>query len=135
MDVLEDGLCFVCGAENPIGLKASFVVDRDTRSAVCRLQIPKNFQGWKDVVHGGILATLLDETCIYACRSIGNSFVTAELNLKYKKPVPVETEVVLKAKIVEEKRKVLIVKASLEIDGQSYAQADAKVFRMDESAA
>lgn len=133
MEVLDDGLCFVCGSENPVGLKASFTVDRPGRRALGRLKIPKHFQGWQDVVHGGILAAVLDEACIYACRSVGDRFVTAELNLKYKKPVPVDTEVVLKAEILEEKRRVIVVKAQLEIDDQIYALAEARVFKMEDS--
>ncbi|MDW7643470.1 MAG: PaaI family thioesterase [Desulfuromonadales bacterium] len=132
MEILDDGQCFVCGADNPIGLKVHFSIDKDRRSAVGKVSIPASFQGWQDIVHGGIIATLLDETCIYACRSIGDHFVTAEIAVKYLRPVPTQREVVVTAEITEEKKRILLVQAELKIEDQVYAKAQAKVFRVEQ---
>ncbi|BCA79983.1 acyl-CoA thioesterase [Desulfuromonas sp. AOP6] len=132
MEILDDGQCFVCGADNPIGLKAHFNIDKEGRSAVGRVSIPSSFQGWQDMVHGGVIAALLDETCIYACRSIGDHFVTAEIAVKYLRPVPTQTEVVVTAEICEEKKRILLVTAELKIDDQVHAKAQAKVFRVEQ---
>jgi uncharacterized protein (TIGR00369 family) len=84
-------------------------------------------------VHGGILATLLDEACIYACRATGEHFVTAELNVRYRKPVPVETAMTVSAEVVERKRRLLTVRARLEIEGELHAEADSRVFALSSS--
>jgi acyl-CoA thioesterase FadM len=54
--------------------------------------------------------------------------VTAELAVRYRRPVPVATEIVVWAVVVEKKKKFLGVKARLEIAGEVHAEADAKIF-------
>lgn len=127
MEVVEDGRCFVCGPDNTGGLQARFTIDRPRQAASCRTRVPARFQGWQDVVHGGVLATLLDEACIYACRSQGDRFVTAELAVRYKKPVPVETDLVVSAEVVQRRKRLFTVRARLEVNGQVHAEADSKV--------
>lgn len=128
MEVLEDGHCFVCGPHNAGGLKAPFAIDRERRSASCSLAVPARFQGWQGVVHGGILATLLDEASIYACRSVGEQFVTAEISVRYRKPVPVERILTVSAEVTGSRKRLFTVRARLEVEGEVHAEADAKVF-------
>ncbi len=126
MLVKEDGRCFVCGPDNPSGLHGVF--ESGSGRAVCRLSIAERFQGWEGVVHGGVVAALLDEACIYACRRPGEQMVTAELNVRFRRPVPVGREVTVTAEMTEERRRVRSVKARLEIGGEIHAEAEAKVF-------
>lgn len=128
MEVLSDDQCFVCGPANPQGLHANFVVDKEERRAHCVIRIPSQFQGWQGLVHGGILATLLDEAGVYACRATGEHFVTAELTVKYKLPVPVETELLVSAEVVEQKRKIHFVQARVEADGKLLAESSSRIF-------
>jgi uncharacterized protein (TIGR00369 family) len=127
MKIEDDKYCFVCGDNNESGLHAKFDVGPDNTS-VGRIVIPSNFQGWKDIVHGGIISTLLDEASIYACRNISSKTVTAEITVKFKKPVPTGREVVLSAKVNEIKRKLVFVSAELKLEGEVYASAETKVF-------
>ena len=133
MQVTDDRLCFVCGQENSNGLQAVFTIEREEAASLCRLAVPGRFQGWQGVVHGGILATLLDEATIYACRALGEQFVTAELTVRYKKPVPVETEITVRARVTEQKRRLLTATAQIEVAGEVCAEADAKIFRLDKA--
>lgn len=128
MDVTSDNHCFVCGELNSAGLKARFEVDSEHPKATCTLALPASFQGWQGVVHGGILAALLDEACIYACRTLHEKVVTAELSLRYKKPVPVGTDLLIRAEVTEANKRTMSAKASLSIDGATYAEAVAKIF-------
>jgi len=130
MQVLDDEKCFACGQENPCGLKACFELDYEQKSSFCTLALPEQFQGWQGVVHGGIVATLLDEACVYACRTVGETFVTAELTVRYKQPVTVAQTIEVRAQIVEQKRRIFILKAQIEMDGVVCAEADAKVFEV-----
>ena len=110
------------------GLRMRPRIDAPHQSATMRLAIPRAFQGWQGMVHGGILATLLDETCAYAAKSLVAHVVTAGITVTYKKPVPIETEVLVTATVVGRRRKIIEVQGQIEIDGEIYAEATAKMF-------
>jgi uncharacterized protein (TIGR00369 family) len=91
--------CFVCGVENPYGLKMKFYEDGDD-GIYTEIVVPERFQGYPGVVHGGIIASMLDEV---SGRSfmIGDDqkfFVTAELKIRYRKPVPIGQTLILKGR-------------------------------------
>jgi len=77
--------CFVCGQENEIGLKARFFWDGE--KAVCDIIADEIYAGYKNIFHGGIVATLLDEIMIKALLAEDIFAVTAEITVRYKKPV------------------------------------------------
>jgi hypothetical protein len=53
-------MCFVCGIENPIGLKLKFYTDDEGR-CIARFRPKPQHQGYPGQLHGGIISTLLDE--------------------------------------------------------------------------
>ena len=59
---VDNNRCFACGTENEAGLKLQFSYSDDDREAETRFLPNMCYQGWKDLVHGGILMTLMDET-------------------------------------------------------------------------
>jgi len=84
--------CFACGVENPIGLKLNFyqtAPDEVTAEFVA----PKEYEGYPGILHGGIVATILDEAVGRAYMGLtpseSNFMYTAELTVKYKQKVPV----------------------------------------------
>ena len=79
--------CFVCGEQNKIGLKAKFFFEND--SAVTECVAERRFEGYKDVFHGGIISTLLDEVMIKALLYKNIFSMTVELNLKFHKIVTI----------------------------------------------
>lgn len=129
--VEDDSACFVCGPQNPIGLQATFSTDNDSGTSHAVLELSANYQGWQDVIHGGILAALLDEACIYACRAKADQCVTAELQVRYRKPVPVGAQVVVSGQLTDSSRKIWQASAQLKIEDTLYAEATAKVFVLD----
>ncbi len=128
MEVSDNGECFVCGQGNPGGLRAVFHMDRETRSASARVTLSGRFQGWQDVVHGGIVASLLDEAAIYACRTVGEQLVTAEITVRYKKTIPVGREILVQGQFLEQRKQIMHVRAWIEMEGQLLAEAESKVF-------
>lgn len=77
--------CFVCGESNPIGLKLRF--ETDGRIVRARFVPRTEHIGFKQVIHGGLLATLLDEIMVWACAVQAKRFAfCAELNLRYLSP-------------------------------------------------
>jgi uncharacterized protein (TIGR00369 family) len=79
--------CFGCGTQNRTGLRLKFFVDADHR-IVCRVRVPRRFEGPPGHVHGGIIATLLDEAMSKANRQFGVVAMTRQMEVDYLKPVP-----------------------------------------------
>ncbi len=78
-------MCFVCGIENPIGLHLDFWMDGE--QVWTEFTPGAQHQGWPGVLHGGIMATLLDETMGRAAFLRGLWMVTAKIEMTYRKPV------------------------------------------------
>jgi uncharacterized protein (TIGR00369 family) len=129
VNVLDDGKCFICGKDNPVGFKAIFTIDRSRRSATTTVQIPETCQGWQGITHGGILSALLDEACAHACMGNGMQIVTSEIRVRYRAPVPTGATVTVTGEIVGERRRLVDVKGRLELDDQIMAEADVIMYR------
>jgi uncharacterized protein (TIGR00369 family) len=127
--VLDDGRCFICGKDNPIGLKAEFRTDPVRRRAETQVRIGEQFQGWQGITHGGIISALLDEICAQACMGSGLQVVTSELKLRYRAPVPTGSMVTVVGEVVGERRRLVDVKGWLELDGKVMAEAEVIMFR------
>lgn len=103
--VKNDSHCFCCGKENDRGLKLDFSYPVEGK-AETRLIVPNYFTGWEDLTHGGLISMLLDETMAHACISSKLSGVTAELTVRFKKPLPVGTEVIVKGRMIDRKGRI-----------------------------
>jgi len=68
--LVDNNYCFACGKDNSDGLQLKFKYSEDGSKAETTYIPPEKFQGWKDIVHGGIITTLLDElmTFVYAVK-------------------------------------------------------------------
>jgi uncharacterized protein (TIGR00369 family) len=89
-----------------------FTVQPD-KSVESTVTVPAGFQGWRDVVHGGVVALLLDEAMAYAAGAAGEIGMTADLKLRFRKSVPVGEPVVVRAHVVWRRRNVLGIAASI----------------------
>ncbi len=127
--VSDDNRCFVCGIDNDRGLQFDFGFNKETKEAESQLIFSDYHQGWKGIVHGGLLATVLDEIQIKAASFNKYRCVTAELNIKYKKPVKTESLYYLRSKILKVTKKIIYTEASLEDkNSKTLATATAKLF-------
>jgi uncharacterized protein (TIGR00369 family) len=108
---VDDGGCFACGPENPIGLHLEFEsAEEGVRAAVT---LRPEYQGWKDIAHGGIAMMLLDEAMAHAAGYAGHRGVTASVNVRFRKPVPIGKPVTLSGRVVWQRRNVLGVEAEV----------------------
>jgi acyl-coenzyme A thioesterase PaaI-like protein len=89
--------CFGCGAANNMGMKLSFDLDLDGRRARGSFSLSPNYAGGGGFAHGGIIAVVLDEAMGKISRLAEESSVTAEMNIEYKKPVPVGKPILVEA--------------------------------------
>jgi len=110
---LEGYNCFGCSPDNPSGLKLSFVEEGEELVSVWT---PKNFlQGYHNVLHGGIQATLMDEIASWLVYvKLDTSGVTSSMNVRYLKPVYVtDTWLTLRASVKGLRRNLADIEVSL----------------------
>jgi len=84
---LTDNYCFVCGQDNPQGLKIAVTYDAGAMAAETELSLPREYQGWSAVIHGGILATLLDEMMAHAVWHFAGPGLTLGLEVRFHAPL------------------------------------------------
>jgi uncharacterized protein (TIGR00369 family) len=120
--------CFVCGSQNSRGLRVPFKIERD--SAVGFFTPDKSCAGYDDAVHGGIISSLLDEALIWACYHVTGRFgVTAELSVRFKKPVKIGMKCVIKGILVSDEGRLWKAESELTDEhGKVYASAFGKIF-------
>jgi beta-phosphoglucomutase family hydrolase len=105
-------LCFACSQENPIGLKLKPVHDGEKVTA--EFTAGKFHQGWNDVVHGGILYTLLDEVTAYAMLCHGIELgVTAKSEIRFKQVAPINEPIQASAWVTKLTKRLVETKGVL----------------------
>ncbi|MEN6460248.1 MAG: PaaI family thioesterase [Syntrophomonas sp.] len=128
--------CFVCGRQNEIGLKMTWVNDIDNNQIRSVVTIPESFNGYPGIVHGGIVATMLDETSGRAILIDGDMdklFVTARLDIKYRNPTPTDTPLTVVGWVIKQKGSYAQVAAEIRLpDGKVTAECTALVVKPTE---
>jgi uncharacterized protein (TIGR00369 family) len=126
--------CFVCGRENPVGLKMDFY-STGAGHTRAELTVPAQYEGYPGVVHGGIIAAILDETGGRALMGDFSQFmVTAQLNVRYRKPVPSETPLVALGKAGQRRGRVSYAHSEIQNeDGDVLADAELVLVDIPES--
>ncbi|MBZ5501584.1 MAG: PaaI family thioesterase [Acidobacteriia bacterium] len=99
--------CFACGGANARGMQLTFEQDDAARRIRGAFRIGGEYEGGSGFVHGGIIATLLDEVMAKVSRFVQDSAVTAELTVEYCKPVPVEEDLIVEGWEVSRKGRSL----------------------------
>lgn len=116
-------MCFVCGLENPIGLKMAFYEDEEGR-VVAEFTTRDEHQGYPGVVHGGIVTALLDETLGRVCIAVGRWMVTGRLNIRWRRPIPVGETLTVVGEVVSWKKRLLEARGEIRLaDGKVGAEA------------
>jgi acyl-coenzyme A thioesterase PaaI-like protein len=126
--LIDDGYCFVCGEKNDIGLGLQF---RQAGGRTISEFVPhKAHQGFMDIVHGGIIATVLDEAMVKRVLFEGMEAVTAEISVRFRSPLFVGEKAVVEAEIKRTGGRLLVTCARM-IKGDStvVAEAEAKLIR------
>jgi uncharacterized protein (TIGR00369 family) len=116
--------CFGCGQANPVGLKLAFSLAPDG-SVVSFATVSDNYEGPPGYLHGGIIATLLDEAMSKANRANGVTAMTRQMQIEYLKPVPSGSPIRVEGRVTRsEGRKHWTTAQILNADGVVLAQAD-----------
>ena len=87
--------CFACGKDNPDGMKLKFELEVGKQQAICHLRVPRRYQGPPGHVHGGIIATILDEAMGKVNKLRNVVALTKSMTIEYKRPVPLGKPLVI----------------------------------------
>lgn len=125
-ELIDDGYCFACGPNNPIGLRMKVVYENG--QAACMLCLSRELQGWNGIVHGGVVAAILDEVMAHAVTHFVAKAVTTSLQITYRSPVPVGRSVRAVGHIMEHKRRSVVARGELflEENGQLLAEGESR---------
>ncbi len=129
-DLEDDHYCFVCGEDNPSGLHLKFsLLDGMVRTEF----IPgKIHQGYKDIVHGGIISALLDEAMVKAALLQGMPVVTAEITVRFRNPLAAGEAVIVEAAIIKSNKRIIETTGTMKkYDSTLIAEGYAKLLRQD----
>ncbi|RLA85049.1 MAG: PaaI family thioesterase [Deltaproteobacteria bacterium] len=107
-ELRKDGTCFVCGSENPRGLKIR--VRRWEKGATFEFEADGVFRGWNKYLHGGVISLLFDELLGWTSRYFGYKALTARLEVRYRRPVPVGSRLTFRGELEGERKGVLFIR-------------------------
>ena len=97
-----DSMCFGCSPVNPAGLHLEFFTDQV--SILSWVRVPAHLCGWKNLVHGGVISTILDEVMgrvvIHKMRCLG---MTKSMTVEFLKPITIDEELKVVGKVLETK--------------------------------
>jgi len=132
LDLADDSMCFACGKANPDGLHLEFA-DTDA-GLTTTIAFDGRFQGYHDVVHGGLVSTVLDETMVTLLNRMGVVALTAELTVRFLSPVMVGEPITFTARLVESRRNVHRMEAEATRDGELVARSTARFIAVGRTA-
>jgi len=132
MSFLPDNGCFVCGPANMNGLHLSFQQQEDQYVTI--FTPPAIYQGYQGVLHGGIMATVLDEVMARYAWVLAGPAATAKMEIRYRNPAPVNQPITFRGWVTAIRRSgkayEMAAKATL-ADGTLLAEATALVICID----
>jgi len=124
-----DNRCFACGKENNCGLKLKIEDKKDYAVAKFR---PKDWVcGYKGIVHGGIISTLLDEIAVWAAFHQGFRSATAQLNIRIRKAMKLNEEYLIRGWVVRSRHSLIQAESEiLDKDKAVIASAQVKLLKI-----
>lgn len=119
-----DEMCFACGPKNPIGLKLAFRFEGD--DYVTDFEVKPEYQGWAGIVHGGLLATALDETMARLLWEKEINAITGRLEVRYHEPVRIGDSLRIRGRVTRHRPPMVETTAeAVSADGTLVAEAKA----------
>ncbi len=119
-----DDSCFACGPQNPNGLKLN--IQASSRGVETEIDLPTWVQGYHNIVHGGIIATILDELAVWAAFHQGYRSVTGHLSMRVKNSMKIGTAYKGDARVTNTKHRLIEAESRI-LDSSDNLIASAKV--------
>jgi acyl-coenzyme A thioesterase PaaI-like protein len=126
----DDRYCFVCGEKNPAGLHLRFAL---REGKVFTEFIPQKIhQGYSNIIHGGLISTILDEAMVKVAIMQGIPAVTAEMTVRFRNPLLAGEKAFVEAAVLKSNRKIIEATAIVKkLDETVIAEGSAKLLRQD----
>ena len=121
----EHPFCIVCGRANGCGLGLRFSLRDDGGVEAC-FQCKAHFQGYEGLLHGGVTSSLMDGAMTNCLFAHGVAAVTAEITVRFRHPISLHADLVVRAHITRSQAPLHIVEAEIVQDGQVKAKATGK---------
>lgn len=125
--------CYVCGPDNPGGLRVSFAADGPHGSRALYTARAEH-EGWPGLLHGGVTLALMDEALGWAVYFQGLFGVTAKTETRFRQPIPIGMKLVVKGWTVSRRRRIVMARAEIRVDATEellLAEADATMYVQD----
>jgi uncharacterized protein (TIGR00369 family) len=123
-------MCFVCGIDNPIGLKLKFYTDEQGR-CIARFQPKPEHQGYAGYLHGGLISTLLDEVMVRVLAHRNVWAMTGRLETKFSKPVPLDQELTVVGEVTRSRSRAHEARGEIRLpDGTVLAEGSGLYIRI-----
>lgn len=120
-------MCFACGAKNERGLRLRFELDRVGERLKTRWTPTKEFQGYQNIVHGGMIGLVLDEMMVNLLWTLKRPAVSAQFTVRLRKPAKVGEPLDCESWVGEESDRVFRMEAEARnLAGEVVASATAK---------
>ncbi len=128
----EDKTCFGCGEDNEHGLKLQLQYDTDTKTAYGEYVAGQKQEGLPNIIHGGIITALLDETMMTINKYLGLMALTGELAVRYLQPAFINEKHYIRGWHVKQNKRIIENRAEIENEmGKVVARAKGKYIEID----
>ena len=121
--------CLLCGNRNPYSLHLNFVKTEVDGEVQAFFQPQSMMQGYPEILHGGVVAALLDAAMTNCLFQQGIKALTGELQVRFLKPLDCNTRLQIKAQLKESYDPLFLLQSQIIVNGQIYAKAKAKFLR------
>ena len=129
----EDKICFGCGPENEYGLQLKLEFDDDTKTAFGQFMATERFEGPPNIIHGGIIAAILDETMITVNKYMESIAMTSEITIRYLQPAFIKENLYIRGWYVKKNKRIIENRAEIENEmGKIVARAKGKYIEVDD---
>ena len=135
MAIENNDNCFVCGMKNPFGFQVKPEIIADGAAVRIECTPAEHLQGWANILHGGILSTLLDEAITYVgIGTFDQPAVTAQLEVRFRNPAPTAVKLFVSAERTKVSKRLVEAKAEVTLgDGTLIATGAGKVVPVGEN--
>lgn len=135
---MDDGSyrCFGCSSANQFGLKLEFWDNGD--EIIAHWLPEKRFEGFNDILHGGIQATLMDEVASwYIFSKCGTAGVTSDMSVKYLRPLSISKgEITISARLEKQEKRFMTIACKItDMAGEAYATGEVRYYIFPEGVA
>ncbi len=129
----EDKICFGCGKENEYGLQLDLDFDDETKIAYGEFKAHEKLEGPPNLIHAGVIASILDETMITVNKYLETVALTSELTIRYLQPAFINENLHIRGWYVKKSKRIIENRAEIENEmGKVVARAKGKYIEVED---